>query len=711
VKGLHLFRHFYREITVWVFLVYVCSLFSPFVGYSEAEEIQKDIRVALFVDIGRFYQKTVPIVTLSSDSGLEIAGRTGFFQNIGDAPYMRFTLDQYHVIASESKQASEARNVSHQLSQNGFDNVVLQIKKNNEIIYRVVAGSEATIEEVKKKQEEIKTKVKLDTIAGGPFRVQAGSFATLEEATTRLDQIGIKEYAAYVSQVKQGDQHFFQVWVGDEVSATAQAELQNKLKQSFPSLTFQTVTESEYMIHLQGPLFSQQGESIPVYSISPQVKWTITPKQITEIPVISVEERNNRTYRGKIELSRYQNKFTVVNILPLDYYLYSVVGTEMSKGWPIEALKVQAVLSRNYSYMNVKANKYGIAHLSDTVFEQAYHGYRNEAEDIRQAVDATQGEFLTYKGNVFSTFYYSNAGGMTAEGREVWGNPVETHKSVTSKDSIPEVNAESWYRVQDILGRMGYVHSQYVSKITHTSKLGHVYGVINTPTLNYRSGPTTDHNNIIGSLKQSDQVLIIEEVKQNNSYSWVSGPFSGVQLQESINNRTQQSTQFILQPITTLSVSERGISGRVVQMEANGIPILRTSPDAYRSVFKEETRSLRSTKFEIEEAGDYTVLGAGGNKIDFPRIDAKPAQLYAISAGSPQSKVVNPNGDQFAIQGISRQFRIAFKAPVFLLHGFGYGHGLGASQWGIRGFAQEGYDYRQILQHYFHTDVLIEKKY
>jgi len=38
---------------------------------------------------------------------------------------------------------------------------------------------------------------------------------------------------------------------------------------------------------------------------------------------------------------------------------------------------------------------------------------------------------------------------------------------------------------------------------------------------------------------------------------------------------------------------------------------------------------------------------------------------------------------------------------VWVVKGHGFGHGVGMSQWGAYGFARHGYDYRQILGHYY----------
>jgi len=40
-------------------------------------------------------------------------------------------------------------------------------------------------------------------------------------------------------------------------------------------------------------------------------------------------------------------------------------------------------------------------------------------------------------------------------------------------------------------------------------------------------------------------------------------------------------------------------------------------------------------------------------------------------------------------------------AAVLMVQGQGFGHGVGMSQWGARGLAEQGADFRQILQHYY----------
>jgi stage II sporulation protein D len=53
---------------------------------------------------------------------------------------------------------------------------------------------------------------------------------------------------------------------------------------------------------------------------------------------------------------------------------------------------------------------------------------------------------------------------------------------------------------------------------------------------------------------------------------------------------------------------------------------------------------------------------------------------------------------------------VATAGTRFALDGGGWGHGVGMSQWGAEGYALHGYDYRQILAHYYpHTTLEVHR--
>ncbi|GAA0354874.1 SpoIID/LytB domain-containing protein [Bacillus horti] len=696
-----------KFLFVCLSVMLIAALFVQGIPPQHAQANSNEIRVALFVDMGTGYRGTVPSVSLKGNSALQLQGEAGVFQNVNKDQTLRFSIDQYFLIIRETNSLAEARQVAQNLTSNNVHNTIVTVSKQNQTVYQVVAGSEASRAAITNVQADIRSKTQYDGSIAGSFRVQAGSFATTQEAQARVNEIQGKGYIAHITQVlRDNNTVSFEVWVGQEGSEEDRNRLQQSLVADFSGITFIPATANEYLI-MQNSLDASSNQQTYLLS-SPQRKLTVSPVGTGSLPLTTVEERSNRQYRGKMELSLYQNNFTVVNILPLDEYLYSVVGTEMATGWPMEALKTQAVMSRNFAFMSIPKNKYGIAHVSDTVFEQAYHGYGQEANDVRQAVDATKGELLTFKGQPFETFYYSNAGGQTAKGSEVWGNNLEHHSSVASKDNYPETVQVLWYRIEDQTGKIGYVSSEYLTKTGQKNTQGLETATVKTVSggLNFRSGPSTAHEQI-GTLSSGARVTIIEQVRQNNAYSWITGPYNGAELREWINGRNVQTNK-ITNNIQSLRVMRYGDSGRVLQMEANGTIIQTSSPDSHRSIFKDGTANLRSTKFEVESMGEYTILGANGNTV---RSTQRTGQLYAIQGNQTTAQPVNGSNDQFAAINRSGEMSILSKEPRFRLHGNGYGHGLGASQWGIRAMALDGSNYQQILQHYFHKDARIEKKY
>jgi stage II sporulation protein D len=415
-------------------------------------------------------------------------------------------------------------------------------------------------------------------------------------------------------------------------------------------------------------------------------------EQGPEVSLIQVMERDNSWYRGEMELSSSMSRLALVNVLPLESYLYSVAAAEMATGWPLEALKAQAVLARTYAL--AAGNKYGIANLTDTTRDQAYAGYQKEAADVRKAVDQTAGQVLAYKGNLASAFYYSNAGGVTADGSEVWGNQVPYMRPVNSPDTAPLKAAPKWYRVARLDGSFGYVAGSALQLLNDRNALGFTAATVKANTQLY-SGPSQAHQNA-GTLTSGERVLVLEETAQDNAYSWIAGPFNGQELALTLTKNLKQP---FAAPIVRLEVTKRGVSGRVMAMEANGAPLSVSYPDGFRTAFGGGT-VMRSTLFEVEETGRYRVLGSDGRQLDFPESDARSLKVISASDKGGQVQDVNGGSDAFLLWN-GNSFRIATETPRFRFIGKGFGHGLGMSQWGARAMAEQGYDYKEILAHYY----------
>ena len=57
---------------------------------------------------------------------------------------------------------------------------------------------------------------------------------------------------------------------------------------------------------------------------------------------------------------------------------------------------------------------------------------------------------------------------------------------------------------------------------------------------------------------------------------------------------------------------------------------------------------------------------------------------------------------------IEKEFTEDKKLKQITFIGGGYGHGVGMSQYGAKGMAEQGYNFEQILTHYFAGTVLTE---
>lgn len=705
--------------TILIALLAIATIFSgmwPMEKALAGSSPVNIVRVALFVDTGQYYRNTVPTISLSSKTGMDIgtpvAQGTWLYPQAGDAGEVRFSAEGYYLQVGETSNPTDAQRIAQQLSRADISSEIRYTLRNGQPFYQITTGTKPNRTEVEQLRATIAQKAGLNSVLKGPFRVESGIFADRGQAAARAGQLNNAGITSYVvlSHAADGKPQY-RVWAGDEVDAAAQSALATRIKQAIPNIEAAATSGlNAYLLIKQDAVFSGgQTEFVPHYIFSSAQKVLVMPRTAANaVPLTTVEEKGNRSYRGVLELSVYAGKFTVVNQLPLEEYLYGVVGTEMATGWPLEALKAQAVLAR--TRVLGEGNKYGVAQVSDSTWEQAYKGYTMEASDIRRAVDETAGVVLTYNGKLAQSLYYSNAGGMTADGVEVWGNRLPYISSVSSDDTIPEEAADTWYRVALADGDVGYVHADFVTVLNEANPLGLRYAVVNTDGLNFRRAPDRTESPVVRTLSVGMRVVIIEETKESNAYHWIRGPYTATEMMNMINqSQANYGAPSLTSPVQDLTVTQYGPSGRVMEVKANGMIITAKTPDSYRSVFRQGNSSLRSTKFNVEQTGQFVVLGANGKTATYP--GANGGAFYAISGGggggtTPFIGQVNGNSENFMIYNADKRLRVASKTPGYRFIGYGYGHGYGLSQYGAKAMALEGFDFRQILQHYYQGAII-----
>ena len=177
------------------------------------------------------------------------------------------------------------------------------------------------------------------------------------------------------------------------------------------------VTAGKYTVKLNGATVQLVKDGV---TTDIGTKCTFVPASYTDLGnLITVDKASSRKYLGDIIF--YKNKFKtngnlvdklhVVNRVPMEQYLYGVIGAEIGAGSHIEALKTQAVAARGYA-INQLAPSEPNYEVTDTTAYQAYVGYSDNAR-VKQAVDETKGQVVTYNGKICVTFFGASNGGQT----------------------------------------------------------------------------------------------------------------------------------------------------------------------------------------------------------------------------------------------------------------------------------------------------------
>ena len=135
---------------------------------------------------------------------------------------------------------------------------------------------------------------------------------------------------------------------------------------------------------------------------------------------IGINASGEFTFNGKPYRGTYtRDGDSIINIVSLEDYLYSVVPKEMSPSWPAAALQAQAICARTYVLQ--RSNPRRAYDLVPSEADQVYVGLLAESDAGRAAVNATQAQVLQYGGRYAQAMYSSCCGGHTESSAEAWG--------------------------------------------------------------------------------------------------------------------------------------------------------------------------------------------------------------------------------------------------------------------------------------------------
>ena len=162
---------------------------------------------------------------------------------------------------------------------------------------------------------------------------------------------------------------------------------------------------------------------------------------------ISNEKENNVFIRVK----RSDGNVETIN---LEDYLIGVVPSESPLYFEDEALKAQAVAARTYALKQMENNSDNYYDVTDDTYSQVYSDldtlrYRwgdyfdQNYSRIKNIVDSTKGEYVSYNDDYIYAFFFSTSNGYTEDNKDVFGADLPYLKVVDSSFDEEETDGFS----------------------------------------------------------------------------------------------------------------------------------------------------------------------------------------------------------------------------------------------------------------------------
>lgn len=177
--------------------------------------------------------------------------------------------------------------------------------------------------------------------------------------------------------------------------------------------------------------------------------------------------REDKEYRGYIEFvyNKNINGFIIINHVNIEEYVFGVIASEMPSVFPIEALKVQAVIARTYAIKALGKHKKWGYDVCDTQNCQVYGGVKAERERTNAAVEATMGVVIAYNDRPIEAVFSSNCGGYTQSSKEAgwfahpYLQPVSDYKDFNEDNLQP-------YHFKELLQHTRQAYSRYFKNVS-----------------------------------------------------------------------------------------------------------------------------------------------------------------------------------------------------------------------------------------------------
>jgi len=360
------------------------------------------------------------------------------------------------------------------------------------------------------------------------------------------------------------------------------------------------------------------------------------------------ERKENQRFRGDVKLVVENGAIRLINRVPIELYLESVISSEMSANASQALLQAHAVISRSWLLAQMYPEKVFCAERTSPNDEaastdstesastdssgkriikwydkqehigfdvcaddhcQRYQGIRVTTSAAHHAVAYTRGEVLKYQGALCDTRFSKCCGGMLEEFDNCWGE--EKHPYLKGKLDL--LDRES----APLIDEVGDLKDEQQAR----------KWILSSPAVNCN----TQDRNIL------EQVLNGYDQETTHFFRW-EVRYS----QETLTELFARRSGLDIGVITNLIARKRGTSGRIVELDVCG----------------SKARVIVGKELEIRRLLSESHLQSSAFVIDMDGTD-------------------------------------------FILRGAGWGHGVGLCQIGAAVLGAKGFRYEEILTHYY----------
>lgn len=358
------------------------------------------------------------------------------------------------------------------------------------------------------------------------------------------------------------------------------------------------------------------------------------------------QRNEDQTFRGNLKFIVRGGLVTAINILPVEEYLVSVISSEMSATSSAELLRAHAVISRSWLLAQIDKT----LRLSE-IAEKYRTSFVTETEITRWYDREDHRDF-----DVCADDHCQRYQGITRASTKA----VEEAVRDTGGEVLMYRDFICDARYSKCCGGATELFANVWEPVDHPYLQKVIDAPGGTDTLNL---DLSDESNAEGWINSSpeafcnttdkqilSQVLNNYDQETNDFYRW-----KVTYNQEELSDLVRERTGIDFGRITSLEPLTRGTSGRLIRLRITG----------------DKKSIVIGKELEIRKA-------------------LSKSHLYSAA---------------FTVEKVEEQDQTRF-----VLHGAGWGHGVGLCQIGAAVMGSAGYTYRQILFHYF-VDAEIKKLY